>query len=271
MKRKFHQIFFTLTIILAVTQTAKTQTLADTLEYSFHKQFAPVFKEKKVKRIYYSLELPFLISYSYELKTKKGESKWGEDTILVSNNYDTNGFYRSRVETRPDGSLNKKIEYFFSDSGVLTRITTTDSSRLRDFQFQTQDLIYNNNKLTAIKKIAIRSGDTVTSVLTFHYAWNKMIQAIELTSNNQLVLSSLFSYDEKKNYIKEENLEILSSGTETRTTYYYTFDDNNRIDKVYGDYKNFKRKRKPVKEFTYDFVKEAYIFETFMQKIEWYE
>jgi hypothetical protein len=270
MKRKFHQRLLTLTVAFALTQTAKTQILADTLEYSFHKQFAPVFKEKKVKKIYYSLELPYLISYSYELKTKKGESKWGEDTILVSHNYDTNGFYKSRVETKPDGSLNKKTEYFFDNYGSLTKIITTDSSRLRDFQFQIQDLIYDNNKLTAIKKLTVRSGDAINSVLTFHYAWNKMIQAIELTNKNQLILSSFFSYDEKENYVKEQNLEILSSGTETRTTYYYTFDDNNRINKVYGDYKNFKRQKKPVKEFTYDFVKEAYIFETPLKKIEWY-
>lgn len=271
MKRKFHPILFILTIILALTQTAKTQILADTLEYSFHKQFAPVFKEKKVKRIYYSLELPFMTYYSYDTKTKKSESKWEEDTILISHNYDTNGFYRSRVETKPDGSLNKKTEYFFSDSGTLTRIITTDSSRLRDFQFQLQDMIYDNNKLTTIKKLTIKSGDTTNSTLTLHYSWNKIIQALEITDKGKLLLSSFFAYDDKHNYIKEQNLEIRDDKTEVRTNYYYSFDDNNRINKVYGEFKNFKRKKKPVKEFTYDFVKEAYIFETFMKKIEWYE
>lgn len=270
MKRKFHPILFTLTIILVVTQTAKTQILADTLEYSFHKQFAAVFKEKKVKRVYYSLELPFMTYYSYDTKTKKSESKWEEDTILVSHNYDTNGFYKSRVETKPDGSLNKKIEYFFSDFVILTKITTTDSSRQRDFSFQIQDLIYDNNKLTAIRKFTVKSGDTTNSTLTFHYSWNKIIQVLELTNKGKLLLSSFFTYDEKHNYIKEQNLEIRDDKTEVRTTYYYSFDDNNRINKVYGDYKNFKRKKKPVKEFTYDFVKEAYIFETPLKKIEWY-
>lgn len=271
MKRKIPSRLLLFITIFLLSQTGRTQILADTLEYSFHRQLAPVFKENKVKRVYYSLNLPFLVYYSYDSRTKKSESKWEEDTILYSQNYDTSGFYKSKIETKPDGSLKKKIEYFFNNSGTLIKIITIDSSRYRDFQFQIQDLIYANNRLSNINKFTIRSGDTINSLLTFHYSWNKMIQAIELTDKNQLVLSSLFSYDKTKNYIKEDHIEILGGGTESRVTYYYTFDNNKRINKVYGSYTNFKRKKEPVKEFSYDFVKEANIAENWLQKIEKYD
>jgi hypothetical protein len=271
MKRKFPPIFLILAIALALNQPAKTQVLADTLAYSFHKNFAPVFKEKKVKIIYYTLRLPYLISATYELKAKKSSSTWGEDTILISHNYDTNGFYKIKTETLPYGRLNKKTEYFFSEAGILMKMLTTDSSRLSDFEFQEQLFSYENNRLTKIRKTTVRSADTTISVLTFHYSWGKMVQAIELSDKGKLLLSSLFTYDTKNNYIKEQNLEMRHNNVEVRTTYYYVFDDKNRISKVYGDYSNFKIKKKPVEEFSYDFVKEAYIFETPLKKIEWYK
>lgn len=248
----------------------KTQVLADTLKNSFQKHFAPVFKDKKVKRMYYSFWFPQLETMSFSRKGKVTSSKWTTDTFLVSHLYDTNGYYIAKSETFPNGRLNKKIEYTYDDFGNLITQVEIDSSRLRSYEYLLQVFNYQNGQIKNITKTKHHLGDTIQSTCTFHYSHGRLTQVIELSDKGDLLMSSLFIYPINKTYVKEENLEERN-GCEVRTTYYYTFDNRRRINKVYGSYDYFKLRMKPIETFTYDFVKEAYIFETGLKKIEKYK
>ncbi len=106
-----------LTVLCLTSLVGSSQVLADTLKNSLQKYFAPVLKNKKVKRIYYSFSFPQLDSMNINNKGKVTSSKWTNDTVLVSHFYDTNGYYVAQSETLRNGKLNKKTEYIYDDLG----------------------------------------------------------------------------------------------------------------------------------------------------------
>lgn len=268
MKHSFKFILI-LTLLFLTALSGKAQVLADTLKNSFQKHFAQVFKDKKVKRVYYSFWFPQLDSMSFS-NGKVTSSKWTTDTFLVSDFYDKDGFYVAKSETFPNGRLNKKTEYTYDDFGNLIKQIDIDSSRLRFFEYLLQVFNYQNGQIKSITKRKHHLGDTIKSIATFYYSHDRLTQVIELSDKGELLMSSLFIYPVNKTYVKEENLEERN-GCEVRSTYYYTFDKLGRINRVYGSYLYFKNRQKPVEKFNYDFVKEAYIFETGLKKIEKYE
>ena len=203
-------------------------------------------------------------------KGKVTSSKWTYKTYFVSHFYDTNGYYVGQSETFPNGNLNKKSEYFYDHLGNLIRQVEIDSSSLRSFDFLLQVFNYQDGHIKSITKTRQYLGDTIHSTSTFHYSLDRLTQVIELSDKGELLMSSLFIYPTNDTYVKEENLEERN-GCEVRATYYYTFDKLSRINKVYGSYYNFKNRLKPIEKFSYDFVKEAYIFETGLKKIERYD
>jgi len=267
--KHFNKSILILAVLCLTSFPGRTQVLTDTLRNSFQKYFAPVFKDKKVKRVYYSFSFPQLDSMNFNSNGKVSSSKWTIDTFLVSHFYDVNGYYVAKSETFPNGNLNKKTEYTYNDLGNLIKQVEIDSSRLRSYDYLLQVFNYQNGQIKSITKTRLYLGDTIHSTSTFYYSHDRLTQVIELSIKGELLMSSLFIYPTNNTYVKEENLEERN-GCEIRTTYYYTFDKLGRINRVYGSYYNFKNRLKPVEKFSYNFVKEAYIFETGLKKIEKY-
>jgi len=267
MKHFIKSILF-LSLICLTSLSGKSQILADTLKRSFQKHFAPVFKDKKVKQVSYSYWFPQLDSISVNNQGKV-ISTWTSDTLNVSDYYDKNGYFVTKSETFTNGQLYKKTDYIYDDLGNLIRQVETDSSRFRSFEYLLQVFNYQNGQIKSITKTKHYLGNIIQSTATFYYSHDRLTQVIELSDHGDLLMSSLFIYPISKTYVKEEHLEERDS-CEVRSTYYYTFDKLGRINRVYGIYNNFKNRKKPIKKFSYDFVKEAFIFKTGLKKIERY-
>jgi len=91
--KHFNKSILILAVLCLTSFPGRTQVLTDTLRNSFQKYFAPVFKDKKVKRVYYSFSFPQLDSMNFNSNGKVSSSKWTIDTFLVSHFYDVNGYY----------------------------------------------------------------------------------------------------------------------------------------------------------------------------------
>jgi hypothetical protein len=227
------------------------QVLLDLFDNAQHIQVAGTYSENNVKRIYYTMEIPFLLYMRVSKDHKQDSSSWDNDTITYSESYLKNGLIEHEKQTLPNGNLYYLKEYFFDSAGTIVRTRETSNKRIRFYDFQEQTYHYRDRQIVRIDKIRFKSTDTVRTSTIFSYSLNNLEKVIETDNKNgDTLLFSHFKYNTKRNYIEEPS--FIKDFCEARTTYYYSLDKKGRIVKVTHGLKGYKRNVKPDRKISYD-------------------
>ena len=261
-------IFILLALIPLFT---RGQVLLEINNNNMYAERAVMYQQAKVKRTWYTIQQPFLLSMEIPADKKgKAKSEWAWDTITYSTYYSTNGFIERETEKVPGDESYYVKEYFFDAEGNLLRTLETNNRRLRYYDHQEIVYNYQNGQLISADKVRSKSNDTTKTTTRFTYTLNKLENVIEKNAvTGDTLLSSYITYNAKPNYIEEKSFE--KEWAEVRTSYYYLLNDKGRIYKYTNGLKGFPKNRKAYKPVSYDYGKEIPNSNSSFFKIEKYD